>query len=400
MEGDDNHNNSLITKKKINTYVSEFADTPITASPGTDGQLIDLDTAEYRITDHADFTNWVGFGDSFDAARISPAAPAHLNFTLNGMIDDGTVAGSLKITVYKVTAVSGGWKQTKLKEKTLNLKSKDSVSTGVLKLDRLDVPPADETGVTGYYVTVQSTNAKKGGEGYYNVVVTGDVFTDADVSLTNKSGNGWLYDKSGKSPNNGLETNEIAGTKDDPTAITLDKAGSVTGGDNFIGFGDEYDYAELINIKAGTYTFSLTTEAAKTKFTVYSLTKSGSGWKQKTLGSVTNKIAVTGVTKDINFKEDSSETTRYFVSMQATDTKNSPMVYYSVSAWISTASNGSALSMPETDSLAMPKTSDALAMTDVLSLGGYDTDVLADASASALADLDDKSGWLNIASLA
>ena len=167
----------------------------------------------------------------------------------------------------------------------------------------------------------------------------------------------------------------------------MDKAGSVTGGDNFVGFGDEYDYAELINIKAGTYTFSLTTEAAKTKFTVYSLTKSGSGWKQKALGSVTNKIAVTGVTKDINFKEDSSETTRYFVSMQATDTKNSPMVYYSVSAWISTASNGSALTMPETDSLAM---------TDVLSLGGYDTDVLADASASALADLDDKSGWQSL----
>ena len=35
-----------------------------------------------------------------------------------------------------------------------------------------------------------------------------------------------------------------------------------------------------------------------------------------------------------------------------------------------------------------------------LSIGGYDADALADASTSSSADLDDKSGWLNIASLA
>ena len=51
-------------------------------------------------------------------------------------------------------------------------------------------------------------------------------------------------------------------------------------------------------------------------------------------------------------------------------------------------------------SLTMPETSDALAISDALSLGGYDADALADASASALADLDDKSGGMNIASLA
>jgi len=35
-----------------------------------------------------------------------------------------------------------------------------------------------------------------------------------------------------------------------------------------------------------------------------------------------------------------------------------------------------------------------------LSIGQYDTDALADTSASAIAELNDKSGWLNIASLA
>ena len=54
------------------------------------------------------------------------------------------------------------------------------------------------------------------------------------------------------------------------------------------------------------------------------------------------------------------------------------------------------LSASEASSLAMPGTSDALTMTDALSFGSYDTDVLADASASALADLDDKAGWMNL----
>ena len=48
----------------------------------------------------------------------------------------------------------------------------------------------------------------------------------------------------------------------------------------------------------------------------------------------------------------------------------------------------------------MPETSDELAMSDALSFGQYDADVLADASASSLAELDANSGWLNIASLA
>jgi hypothetical protein len=44
-------------------------------------------------------------------------------------------------------------------------------------------------------------------------------------------------------------------------------------------------------------------------------------------------------------------------------------------------------------SFAMPETADALAMTDSLSFGQYNVDALADASASSLADLDDKSAW-------
>ncbi len=57
-----------------------------------------------------------------------------------------------------------------------------------------------------------------------------------------------------------------------------------------------------------------------------------------------------------------------------------------------------ALAMPETDGLAASSDS-SLNLTDALSIGQYDADVLADASASSLAGLDDKAGWLNIVSL-
>ena len=54
------------------------------------------------------------------------------------------------------------------------------------------------------------------------------------------------------------------------------------------------------------------------------------------------------------------------------------------------AGSASGLAMPETDTLAM---------TDALSFG-QNADALADVSASSLAELDDKSAWQNIVSLA
>ena len=39
-------------------------------------------------------------------------------------------------------------------------------------------------------------------------------------------------------------------------------------------------------------------------------------------------------------------------------------------------------------------------MTDSLSFGQYDVDALADASASSLAELDDRSSWQNLGMLA
>jgi hypothetical protein len=88
--------------------------------------------------------------------------------------------------------------------------------------------------------------------------------------------------------------------------------------------------------------------------------------------------------------------------MTAKDAKKGN-VYYNVTATIFSVNDATdtadALAMPETDSLNALADS-SLNLTDALSFGSYDTDALANTSASALADLDDKSGWLDIASLA
>ena len=77
-------------------------------------------------------------------------------------------------------------------------------------------------------------------------------------------------------------------------------------------------------------------------------------------------------------------------------------VFYNVSATL-TPQNASSLAMPETSSAASSLSApeaDILGISDALSFGQYDTDVLADISSASIAELDDKSGWLNIASLA
>ena len=84
--------------------------------------------------------------------------------------------------------------------------------------------------------------------------------------------------------------------------------------------------------------------------------------------------------------------------MTSTNAKKGSAAYYNVDV-VNVSGQNPPLSASEASSLAMPET-DSLGISDALSFGQYDTDVLADASTSALAELDDKSAWLNIASLA
>ena len=76
------------------------------------------------------------------------------------------------------------------------------------------------------------------------------------------------------------------------------------------------------------------------------------------------------------------------MAAKSTKSNSSGSVFYNVTATLDAVVT-SALEMP------MEAAAYADSVQDKL-LGGYDTDVLADASASALAALEDKAGWMSL----
>ena len=160
-----------------------------------------------------------------------------------------------------------------------------------------------------------------------------------------------------------------------------------------MGYGDKTDYAKINLRTDGDLYFKIKATGDAT-FTVYRKGQDKKG--NDTLEAIqTTKLTLEkGKTVVEKFTDVLSDLTagEYYVSMTAKNTKANDKgnVFYNVTATLD-PSVSSALSMPETDTLGI---------SDALSFGQYDTDALASASASSLAGLDDKSDWLNIASLA
>ena len=360
------------------------------------------------------WNNFVGFGDAKDFARIYPYYPADATFSV-------TATGASKFTVWSLTvkgtdSKTGNTLYTMKALKTVTLKK--NATTGLysaaindLLLDRLS---STSDYYVGYYVSMQATNPKKDTCVYYNATVDNRAYWSAD-----SGGNKYLYDKK-KDPANynpNLYTNSLDPGAE-PKKVYVDYKDTVDGGfypgeeyksySNFVGFGDEWDYAEISLSAPGTLSFTVDAyseglvekASANLKFTVYSLTRVVKGekvtWKQKTLLAtqtitVDKKIGyVNGaeIKKTVTVKEATSDDVKYFVSVQSVGAKKGASVYYNV--WAT-------LTPIETAALSMPESSDSLGITDSLSLGQYtDADALADASASALAELDDKSAWQSL----
>ena len=164
-----------------------------------------------------------------------------------------------------------------------------------------------------------------------------------------------------------------------------------------MGHNDATDFVKLNVSKAGTASFKVeATDAAKVEIWSFD----GDKLKMKSLQSTALKktevvggVQMYGIeTKAYNFKEAGE----YYLAITSTNAKTGGNAFYNVTL----LDTDIVYDMPVASALSMPETSDALGISDALSFGQYDTDALADASASALADLDDKSGWMNIASLA
>jgi len=334
--------------------------------------------------------NFVGFGDTADYIKIDLMSSAYLSFNLTGEGD-----GKAKFTIWKYDTVKK--KMSKVGGvTTLNANNGYKATTKAQFLEA--------GGNYEYYISMECSDAAKGKGVYYNVAVTDDsVFFD---SADNKKNN-VLYDKKFKDfyaedENHQFELTTIdGGTK--PVKLDSAPVGN-TSYENFVGYGDPADYAKITLSSDGNLSFDLKATGNAT-FVVY---KKGEKNGKKTL-DVIQKTKLTLKKGETDIEKSTALLTGlkagdYYVSMTAKSTKAnaSGSVFYNVTATL-TPQNPSSLAMPETDSaassLAMPE-ADSLGISDALSFGGFNADVLADASASALADLDDKSGWLNIASLA
>lgn len=307
---------------------------------------------------------WIGFGDKADYKKFTLESAAELSLKVNAP------DGPLKLTVCKL-------KETTKKDVTTysqtNVKSVSvSAKQGTASLSSLQLEAGD------YFFRVDSGDVKKS-TGYSVQITDSTFYTDGDNGWNN-----WLYDKKDNA------VNEVMGSYVGTYAETwIDFDYDVYHDDyyNFVGFGDTCDYSEIYVDEEGLYNFRFDT-TGKAKFTVYSLTRNSKGkWTQKVLGSqtISDVNGATGATlkKDVKLSATDGNL-RYFVSMQAVDTKKSPEVYYNVMSFPTAVSVADALSMP----------------TDAPIFGQFEADALADVSAASFAELDGKSAWQTVANLA
>ena len=318
----------------------------------------------------ADDWNFVGgITDVADFTKLQLDSSAFLSFNVTG--DNAVSDGSAKFTIWKFDGTKG---LKKVSSVTLKNGKYAQTTKGVF----LD---GDEE----YYISMESTDAAKGKDLYYKVEVNtlGTRFFDS----ADDNRNNVLYDKTHKDvycedKTHHFVVNEVsAGSSTfslDDNEIGLD------GFENFVGYGDKVDYAKFTVAEKGKLSFTVTATEGAT-FEVWTLVNG----KMKSLGKAKlklgkNETTCIGSVSNLLLDKD----TEYYVSMTATKTtaNTKGSVFYNVAATL-VPQNASSLTMPETDSLGM---------ADSLSLGQNSADVLADASAFSLAELDDMSGWQSL----
>ena len=268
VDGDNGWNNYVYDKKTKELSPAVIDDDLLDNMVGKAGDVVQLDSpaAAFQIENRT-LTNFVGFGDDADYATLMLPYDSSLVFNV-------TATDASKFTIWQLveSVDKKGIVSYKMKELQTTALKKDKITglyTAETKELRLNL---DLTG--SYYVSVQSTNAKKGGAAYYSVVASDKsvFYTDAD--------NGWndyVYDKNREEPLNKVlydSTGTLIYKK--MGDIQLDTAGTVSeqvGGTtftNFVGYGDDADYLKITLEKASTLSFNVTATNAS-KFVIYQL---------------------------------------------------------------------------------------------------------------------------------
>ena len=236
-----------------------------------------------------------------------------------------------------------------------------------------------------YYLSMESTNAAKGGNAYYNVYLYESVF----FSEGNTEDDDWTT---------------LPG-KYDLGALTRESQEIVD--DEWVGFGDDVDYRRFTVAEGMKGSFDVYASDASTKFTVYELVsktnKKGETTESlKKLKSVTIKTfdeeysCYRGITAACDFREG----VEYYYSMESTNAAKGGSAYYHVDFLLSEEVipiKAPVKFAQEESFLAAEDPSGSLGLDFAL----LDADVLADASAfDKLAALDDASGWQTAVKLA
>ena len=283
--------------------------------------------------------NFVGYGDPADYAKLALACPSKLSFTVNS-------SDKAKIVIYRIVkGVDTNGKDTyKLKAlRTVTLAWNKKAGEYVAKTRALLLETPGET--TSYYISVQSTNAKKDGYALYNVTLDQNekntkFYVDAD-----NGDNNLLYDKKLKKQGEKALNEKV--TKPDHPMTPIASTGEILidtvpvgeeaqadGWSNFVGFGDATDYVRLSLNATAELTF-LVEATDRSKFTVYRLdSKTVNGnvtYTLKTLNAKTLKKAkgaetYTAETKTLLLEADKS----YFIAMQSTNASTGGSAYYNV----------------------------------------------------------------------
>ena len=251
-----------------------------TKGNNADDNFAQLD-AGYSVTignkpDELISDEWVGWGDEFDYRKVTFADAGKYTFDVSSSDD-------IKFTIYEL--------QSNGKLKSIKNITVKAGKTGQIKDYLL------EAGT--YYISVQSTNASKGGNADYDVS-----FNESSVVFTK---------------GNNADDN-FASLPTEYNVTVGDQAISLVS-DEWVGFGDEYDYRKVTFETAGKYTFDVkATDAAK--FTIYELQSNG---KLKSIKNITIKAGQTVQLKDLML-----EAGTYYISMQSTNASKGGNADYSV----------------------------------------------------------------------
>ena len=329
-DGDNGWNNYLYDKKKtpaLNPNRYSFPTTYVSAGVSA----VRLDSATSHTDETGTWNNFVGFGDDADFARVYLDYGASLSFTVNA-------TDAAKFTIWRLVEGSDKKGNPTYTQKSLQATAlkKDkttglySVNTKSLLLER------------GYYfVSVQSTNAKKGGSAYYNVEfnTAGCEYFDAGDS----GWNNWLYDKKkekeGKEAlNSNVYYSSAQTIGSGTTTVSLD-GGSYTDESgtlwhNFVGFGDAADFRKIRLDSDAALSFTLKATGAA-KFTIWRLDegtdkKGSTVYTQKALQATVLKQAKGETLFTAGTKALLLEAGVYYVSMESTNAAKGGRAYYEI----------------------------------------------------------------------